>query len=421
MQWTRVASGHYRHDGTGVEIKRADRYREHGVAVGVRWHLTVPMADGTRDFGTTRSLASAKEWAEGPAGIIEVRSRAIADLYDEALIEDAERDAFTQGYEWAERHDLPSGRREHVLAAIDADHAEAVTMNDTITAVRKLKALNAAEPIKAGDLVEISDGCQTGRSGVWRVVEVHGDIRPWATVTSGGVESGAPVALMTKVAETPVPAEDAATDPDDLPDPDGTNTLPIPDGPWFHQEEDQPTPMPRCTRPSDWSEPHLFEDDEIELNPEGYDEYERCERPADDPLHIEGARAAIPMTDAKVHEAYAALPAVPADLNDDAAWAAYCAALPDPTEAEIAAVLAEHTGPYAEQIAHADEGFRAAARMIRQWRSAGGVSQQAYHDLRTAMSNYASNGRIYRTLTEVYALGLISDAHVAASYGTEGR
>jgi len=57
-------------------------------------------------------------------------------------------------------------------------------------------------------------------------------------------------------------------------------------------------------------------------------------------------------------------PIVPADLDDDAAWAEYVAALPEPTDAELAAVLTEHANPYAEQVAGCHEGFRASARMI---------------------------------------------------------
>jgi hypothetical protein len=169
-------------------------------------------------------------------------------------------------------------------------------------------------------------------------------------------------------------------------------------------------------------------------------------------LHHAGHTNVIPMADAEVHEAYVALPPanaheellaedqwgqlsddgtvvrtldgpivtsavpVPADLNDDAAWAEYCAALPDPTEAEIAAVLAEHTGPYAEQIAHADEAFRTCARMIWRERATGRLDQMAYAYLRDAMKTYAGLKRIYRTLSEVFALGLIRDAHIAASY-----
>lgn len=95
-QWTKVTAGHYRHDETGVEIKRANRFREHGVNVGVRWHLTAPTRDGsTLTIGTTRSLAKAKEWADGENGIVEYRSNEIAIAYAEALAEDvARRDVY---------------------------------------------------------------------------------------------------------------------------------------------------------------------------------------------------------------------------------------------------------------------------------------------------------------------------------------
>lgn len=39
-----------------------------------------------------------------------------------------------------------------------------------------------------------------------------------------------------------------------------------------------------CTATT-WTAQHAFESDPIELDPEGYDEYERCEKSADDPIH----------------------------------------------------------------------------------------------------------------------------------------
>jgi hypothetical protein len=50
----------------------------------------------------------------------------------EALAEDAEREAFAQGHAWAARHDLPSGRREHIDRAILADHEEALAEDLTL-------------------------------------------------------------------------------------------------------------------------------------------------------------------------------------------------------------------------------------------------------------------------------------------------
>ena len=46
-----------------------------------------------------------------------------------------------------------------------------------------------------------------------------------------------------------------------------------------------------CTVAYGWTEPHLYDDEPVELDRDSYDEYERCGRPADDPLHIEGAHA----------------------------------------------------------------------------------------------------------------------------------
>jgi hypothetical protein len=105
----------------------------------------------------------------------------------------------------------------------------------------------------------------------------------------------------------------------------------------------------------------------------------------------------------------------PADVDDDAAWAEYCAALPDPTDAELAAVLADHHNPYAEQIADCDEGFRTSARMIWKSRAAGQFGPLSYSYLRTAMNTYAATKRIYQTLGEAAAYTTLSRMHLTAS------
>jgi hypothetical protein len=201
-----------------------------------------------------------------------------------------------------------------VIRELDEAHAEALTMNDTITVVRRLDALvNEPTPIRVDDRVEIGDGRTTAWSGTWRVTEIHGDIRPWATVTDGYVQNGAPVALMTRVSESPAPT-------------------------------------------------------------------------------------------------------VPADVDDDKAWTEYCAALPDPTDAELAAVIADHANPFAEQIASCDEGFRASARMIwRRNRAAGRFDPLDHRYLREAMKTYAETGRTFRALGEAAAYATLSQMHLAAS------
>jgi hypothetical protein len=107
----------------------------------------------------------------------------------------------------------------------------------------------------------------------------------------------------------------------------------------------------------------------------------------------------------------------PDDVTDDAAWHAYCAELPDPTDAELAAVLADYHDPYADQRAHAAAGFRTSARMIWRARREGRHDALAYNYLRNAMRTYAATHRVYRMLTEVAALGLLTDMHMAASEG----
>jgi len=101
--------------------------------------------------------------------------------------------------------------------------------------------------------------------------------------------------------------------------------------------------------------------------------------------------------------------AAPDNIDDDAAWAEYCAALPDPTDAELAAVVAEYANPYADRIAHADEGFRVSARLIWQWRRHGWLTPSSYRYLRTAMTAYAATKRAYVASTEHATLRLVRD------------
>lgn len=43
--------------------------------------------------------------------------------------QDQEQASYEQSYAWAKRHKLLSGKREHVQAAIDVDHAEAIDLD----------------------------------------------------------------------------------------------------------------------------------------------------------------------------------------------------------------------------------------------------------------------------------------------------
>jgi len=92
--WTKVAAGHYRHDETGIEIRRVDAHRENGYAVGVRWHLwdTLTHCRMFVAVGNVRTLRAAIEWADGKYGFIELRRIQIADAWDEAHAEQDERD-----------------------------------------------------------------------------------------------------------------------------------------------------------------------------------------------------------------------------------------------------------------------------------------------------------------------------------------
>lgn len=91
--WTRVEAGHYRHAETGIEIRRTAAHRDHGYRVGVRWHVWV-MFRKSRTLtaaGSTHTLRAAIEWVKDRHSYVEVARARIADAYDEALTEDAER------------------------------------------------------------------------------------------------------------------------------------------------------------------------------------------------------------------------------------------------------------------------------------------------------------------------------------------
>jgi hypothetical protein len=229
-----------------------------------------------------------------------------------------------------------------------------------------------------------------------------------------------------------------------------------------------------CTAAHSWTEPHLFEDDEIELNREGYDEYERCGKPADDPLHIEGAHAAalrsndqhdylaqseklgrarrvreirenarragqrmglrealqavkdedhaeaITMDAARIIEAArapqnaigASLPPAPEDVSDDEAWAAYCAAMPAPSDDEITAVLAEYGNPYAGARAQAVDAFKGAARTLWRMRAEGGgrLHRDVERSIRRSMKLARDVIGVYDALTEQWRADLLATA-----------
>jgi hypothetical protein len=101
------------------------------------------------------------------------------------------------------------------------------------------------------------------------------------------------------------------------------------------------------------------------------------------------------------------LPEVPADLDDDAAWAVYCAAMPDPTDQQIADVLAEYGDPYAAPRADAVDGFKNVARTL--WRLRADIGRSNLHEdiernLRASMRTFRGVIEVYDQLTESWAL-----------------
>jgi hypothetical protein len=139
-----------------------------------------------------------------------------------------------------------------------------------------------------------------------------------------------------------------------------------------------------CTKAHGWSAPRVFESEPIELNPEGYDEFERCGKAAGDSAHIS-----------------ASIPEVPADLDDDAAWATYCTALPPATDQQIADVLAEYGDPYAALRAEAVEAFKLAARSI--WKIRAHAPRDQMTELHAGLIvNVRSQMRTLRVVVETY-------------------
>lgn len=147
--FTRIVAGHYRHAETGIEIVKVPAHREYGYNVGVRWELRVPMekTKTLRHVGTVGTLKTAIAWAAGENGHVQVKRAAIAMAWDEAhastdylldvlvrpgvSLDNAGQEA-QQIREWWMRHGLdklPSITAEDVLAARDADHAEALARN----------------------------------------------------------------------------------------------------------------------------------------------------------------------------------------------------------------------------------------------------------------------------------------------------
>lgn len=89
---------------------------------------------------------------------------------------------------------------------------------------------------------------------------------------------------------------------------------------------------------------------------------------------------------------------VPADLDDDEAWATYCAALPEPTDREIADVLAEYGDPYAASRAEVVETYKNSARSIWKIR-AGGHDDELTRGLIRCLR---SSMRTLRGVIEIY-------------------
>jgi hypothetical protein len=102
------------------------------------------------------------------------------------------------------------------------------------------------------------------------------------------------------------------------------------------------------------------------------------------------------------------LPPVPADVDDDAAWSAYCAALPEPSTDERAEVMVEYGNPYAENIEQCRELFRDACRIIWQDRRSDRPSADVQRRMRVVMTTSRKCIETYRALARSWAFAALA-------------
>ncbi len=104
------------------------------------------------------------------------------------------------------------------------------------------------------------------------------------------------------------------------------------------------------------------------------------------------------------------LPPVPESVDDDQAWAAYCAQLPEPTEAERLATARDH-GPYARDRAEAVDTFISAVQAYRRQRTAppDELGGKVLVSLRKSMATAARAVRLYDLLTAAWLAGAGAD------------
>jgi hypothetical protein len=113
---------------------------------------------------------------------------------------------------------------------------------------------------------------------------------------------------------------------------------------------------------------------------------------------------------------FAAALAVPADVADAAGWAEYVAALPEPTEAELAATAAEFDPTFAAARASAVDGFRNAARTLWYLRAHGKApAGSAEHiALRQSMATFRRVLRQYDEIAAAQTLPIWQEETLAA-------
>jgi hypothetical protein len=61
--WKRIEPGHYLHLETGIKVRRRAAHRDFGYRVGLRWELIIPNREGSRTWGTVRTLEQAQQKA----------------------------------------------------------------------------------------------------------------------------------------------------------------------------------------------------------------------------------------------------------------------------------------------------------------------------------------------------------------------
>lgn len=279
----RIAAGHYVHDETGVEIVKIPAHREYGYNVGVRWVVRRPALNFPDMFtyDSARTLAAAQQLAAGETGPVAAMREQITEAWDEAHRENEDRDGVVRPI-----HHLHQGFTVRVSCGLtDFYYADTTTAAAVVTC----EACRAADEQAHMERVREAIPEDHAEALLVNAFVDHLHYRWWgAGFKADGITFDMIADMagrLIEYAHADALAEDIqrgiGRDAGDHEDAEVTLAS-------IFAEADR---RDGCTAAYGWLDEHLYENEPIELNSEGYDEYERCGRPADDPLHIEAAHA----------------------------------------------------------------------------------------------------------------------------------